>query len=371
MKIRIENKKRKWLAGPHYIDFDGDTDTKCFFKGKEIPSQVDHQQKKMVVILPDIEKDENIELELKPGNLSGSEVKLLDNSEKGVLDIVIGEEYFSTYHYGSQVVRPFLNPLITVKGKSVLRPPVSEGNPEKLDHIHHRGVWVAHGDINGVDNWSESDGHGWTVHQEFIEISSGPVFGRLHEKSFWMDNSKKKKVCEEERIITIYNMPAYARIIDHVMILRASEGELVFRDTKESGLLSVRVMPSMQANRQGSFENSTGGINEDECWGKRAQWCDYYGPVEDVVVGVSVFDYPSNLRYPTWWHIRNYGLFSANFFGLSEFTGDKKISGTYILPAYQEMTLFYRIYVHEGDTRQGNVSLRYLNFLYPPSVIKG
>ncbi|MCM8764909.1 MAG: hypothetical protein NC830_06100, partial [Candidatus Omnitrophica bacterium] len=65
-----------------------------------------------------------------------------------------------------------------------------------------------------------------------------------------------------------------------------------------------------------------------------------------------------------------YGLFSANFFGLSEFTGDKKISGTYILPAYQEMNLFYRIYVHQGDTRQAMVPLRYLNFLHPVKALK-
>lgn len=371
MKIRIENKKRKWLRGPYFIDYDGNESVVCLLNGQEIPTQVDLKNKKIVVLLPDIAQNESVELEVKQSAMQDAQVKLLNNPEKGVVDIMIGDEHFSTYHYGSHVVRPYLNPLITVQGKSVLRPPVPEGNPENLDHVHHRGVWVAHGDINGVDNWSEVEGcHGWTVHQSFVEIVSGSVFGRLHAISFWMDNSKTKKICEEERIITVYNMPASARIIDHVTILKATEGELVFKDTKESGLLSVRVMPSMQANQYGAFENSIGGINEDECWGKRAQWCDYYGPVDGVTVGVSVFDYPTNLRYPTWWHIRNYGLFSANFFGLSEFTGDKKISGTYILPACQEMKLFYRIYVHEGDTRQGNVPTRYLNLLYPPAASK-
>ncbi len=371
MVLRIENKKRKWLLGPYFIDYEGEPDVICICNGKEIPSQVDTACKKLVVMLPDIEENESVNLEIKPGKCQGSMVKLINNDQKGVLDIMVGEEYFSTYHYGEKVVRPFMNPLITVDGKSVLRPPVPEGNPEKLDHIHHRGLWVAHGDINGVDNWSESEGHGWTLHQEFTEIISGPVFGRFKAKSIWTDDSKKKKICEEERIVTIYNMPPAARIIDHSTILKATEEELVFKDTKESGLMSIRVMPSMQANRQGRFENSIGGINEDECWGKRADWCDYYGPVDGVIVGVSIFDFPTNLRYPTWWHIRNYGLFSANFFGLSEFTGDKKNSGTYILPYQQEMKLHYRIYVHAGDTKKANVSLRYLNFLYPPAIIKG
>jgi len=246
MKISVDNKTRNWLAGPFAIDFDGNSKTKCLCCGKEIPSQYDEKNKKLVVLLPDIEKNEKCELEFKQGATSYSEVKMIDNPEKGVVDIMIGEELFSSYHYGKHVVRPFLNPVISVNGKSVLRPPVPEGNPEKLDHIHHRGIWVAHGDINGVDNWSESDGHGWTVHQEFLELTGGPVFGRFHAKSFWT-NHQKMKICEEERIITVYNMPASARIIDHVVILRATEGELIFRDTKESGLLSIRVMPSMQA----------------------------------------------------------------------------------------------------------------------------
>lgn len=368
MKVVLKNEMRKWLSGPYVIPFDGESGI-CVFKGKEIPSQVDRKTKKLVMILPEIEQGETVELETKSASMETSEVRCIDNPDRGVVDIMIGEQYFSSYHYGKHVVRPYLNPLITVGGKSVLRPPVSE--EKEGDHIHHRGVWVAHGDINGVDNWSEVPGrHGWTVHQEFIEITSGPVFGRIHERSFWMDPSKTKKICEEERIITIYNMPPESRIIDHFAVLKATEEELVFKDTKESGLLSVRVMPSMQANRQGRFENSYGGINENECWGKRAEWCDYYGPVDGVIVGISVFDYPENLRYPTWWHIRNYGLFSANFFGLSDFTGNKKISGTYILPAYESLNLLYRIYVHKGDTRQANVPVRYLNFLYPPQVVK-
>lgn len=370
MKLRIENNKRKWLAGPYFIKVENGENLKCICNGKELPSQFDSKEKILAVNLPDLQQNETVEIELKEGKGLSAQVKMIENNQKGIVDIMIGEEYFSTYHY-KNVVRPFLNPLITVKGKSVLRPPAAEGNPEKLDHIHHRGVWVAHGDINGVDNWSEVPGiHGWTVHQEFLEITSGPVFGKLRAKSFWMDHTKTKKICEEERIIIVYNMPASARIIDHITILKATEGELVFKDTKESGLLSVRVMPSMQANRQGTFVNSIGGINEDECWGKRADWCDYYGPVDDTLVGIAIFDNPKNLRYPTWWHIRNYGLMSANFFGLSEFTGDKTISGTYILGAYQELKLWYRLFVHEGDTKSADVSTRYLNFIHPPIAQK-
>ena len=57
------------------------------------------------------------------------------------------------------------------------------------------------------------------------------------------------------------------------------------------------------------------GVRDGATWGKRAEWCDYYGPVEGQVVGIAIFDHPSNPAHPTWWHVRDYGLFAANPFG--------------------------------------------------------
>ena len=66
--------------------------------------------------------------------------------------------------------------------------------------------------------------------------------------------------------------------------------------------------------------------------------------------------------------MRDYGLMTANFFGLSDFYGNKKISGTYILPAYGELKLYYRIYIHSGDVKEGKVNEMFLNFIYPPEI---
>ena len=55
-------------------------------------------------------------------------------------------------------------------------------------------------------------------------------------------------------------------------------------------------------------------------WGKRADWVDYYGNVAGEIVGIAIFDHPKNLRHPTYWHARSYGLLAANPFGLREFT---------------------------------------------------
>lgn len=330
---------------------------------------------RLIFIPPAIRADSEEKFEAKPAGQAPETVKLNNREKDGSVDIFINEQLFTCYNYATpNIVRPYLFPLAGPSGKLMLRTPPLPGNPDKVDHRHHKGIWVSHGDVNGVNNWSEEEGHGYTLHKGFKEVTSGPVFGRIHSVNDWAkevgtgENKRYKKILEEERIITVYNLPGDFRMIDHETILRATEGEAVFMDTKESGLLSIRLNPSMEERKGGLMVNSNGGRGESECWGQRASWCDYCGEVEGVKCGISIFDRPGNLRYPTWWHIRSYGLFTANFLGTADFTGDKKKSGTYILPAYEEMHLCYRIYVHAGYTAESKVSERYLNFVYPPAV---
>ena len=71
--------------------------------------------------------------------------------------------------------------------------------------------------------------------------------------------------------------------------------------------------------------NADGATGEKGIWGKRA-----VGRLlrtrrrEDV--GIAVFDHPENLRAPTYWHARAYGLLAANPFGVKlirEATADR------------------------------------------------
>ncbi|MCX8081829.1 MAG: PmoA family protein [bacterium] len=370
--VLVNKGSRDFTGSPVSVNWDGEEGVFILSSDKvEIYGQTERKDEKIyLTFIPHVIKSgEELKLSVKKAGSVPLYVKLSDNKDEGMVNVFINEEYFTSYNYSEKVVRPYLFPVIGPGGKVILRTPAKEGNPEKIDHPHHRGIWVAHGDINGTDNWSEMPGHGRTVHQKFIEITSGPVFGKIHTLSNWVSD-KNEKIIEEERIIVIYNLPVESRIIDHRVILRASEKEVVFKDTKESGLLSIRVNPEMQGDRKGFMVNSYGAKGEAECWGKRAEWCDYCGEVEGIKCGIAVFDYPANFRYPTWWHIRNYGLYTANFFGLSDFTGDRSNTGTYILPYMNELKLYHRIYIHSGYTEEAKVAERYLNFIYPPDLNK-
>ena len=57
---------------------------------------------------------------------------------------------------------------------------------------------------------------------------------------------------------------------------------------------------------------NSAGNRDNDAWGKRADWCDYFSEHDGKVYGVAIFDHPQNLRHPTWWLARDYGLFGAN-----------------------------------------------------------
>ena len=91
------------------------------------------------------------------------------------------------------------------------------------------------------------------------------------------------------------------------------------------------------------------GLVDGDAWGKRARWVDYFGEVDGQAVGIALFDHPGNLRHPTRWHARDYGLFTANPFGVHHFTGNEADSGGHTLPAGENLTLRYRFVFHGGD----------------------
>jgi hypothetical protein len=75
------------------------------------------------------------------------------------IEVEINGKPFSTFHYGKDWPKPFLHPLRASSGTIVTRGfPLEKVEGESNDHFWHRGLWFAHGDINGVDFWREASG---------------------------------------------------------------------------------------------------------------------------------------------------------------------------------------------------------------------
>lgn len=371
MRLKVRAGLHQRLFCPLQIEYDGDLPSYLQLKDEQsgiiLPAQVEKvgREKRIVFLLPFLGEGDERSFLIEEG---GSEEKVELKKRDWVIDVLICGELFTSYNIDPSLPRPFLYPLYGPKGIPITRSfPMADVEGESKDHKHHRSLWVAHGDVNGVDNWSEEEGYGRQIHREFKEVCGGVVRGRLIEVLDWVD-SKGKRVLEEEREIIFYNLSSPLRIIDFRIAFIAREGDVVFGDTKEGGILSLRVASEIEGIRGGRLENAFGGVGEKEIWGKRAPWCDYSGMLRGEIMGVAILDHPLNLRHPTYWHIRDYGLFTANPFGVSYFTGDPQKKGDYKLTNGSKLEFRYRLIIHKGNAHKGKIKEHFLNYSYPPEV---
>ena len=364
-------------AGPHarhdvhlHIPLARQTKARLFDEasGREVPCQLHHGELHWIV--DDIAANAERSFVLETGRacaVGAPGVAAIRNGE--TIDFVVDGRPFATYNFGKQWARPFFYPVLGPEQVQITRNyPIAQGVPgETTDHPHHKSLWVAHGDVNGVDNWSEEKGHGTIVSKRLKEVADGPVLAVVRQDLVWLSN-RRKPVVAEEREIRVYAVPPTERILDLTVTFRAKHGKATFGDTKEGGICSLRVASSMDGSHAGKIENSYGATTEAETWGRPAPWCDYSGPVNGKLVGIAVFDTPGNLRHPTYWHVRDYGLMTANPFGISHFKPESGERGDYVLEAGGELRFAYRVFMHRGDAATARVRDKYHDYVNPPKV---
>jgi hypothetical protein len=129
--------------------------------------------------------------------------------------------------------------------------------------------------------------------------------------------------------------------------------------------MALRVRPELNVKQAKDGPPATGHYRNDSgdgdaaVWGKPAAWVDLSGTLDGKPVGIACFDHPSNLRHPTCWHARDYGLFAANPFGLHDFTKAPKGAGRFELPEGKSLTFRHRWLLHAGDAEAARVAERY------------
>ncbi len=288
--------------------------------------------------------------------------------------VEIGGQLFTEYIFkGSS--RPYCYPLLASDGTSLVRDyPMKETPGEDIDHKHHRALMFAHSNVNEVDFWNEGTSgtkfpKGNTVHDGIVELKSGDV-GSLKVRNRW-EAPDGKLIATDETTIRFRGV-ADARFLDYEVTIKAlPDAPLVMGDNKD-GTMAVRIAQWMNAPRKvKGVEVGTGtivtanGERNGAAWGTRAPWCDYHATRNGRVYGIAIFDHPQNLRHPTWWMAREYGLFAANPFGQKDFEPAAKHAagkGNYTIPAGGSLTLRYRFYLHSGDEKAANVGERYKDY---------
>ena len=285
--------------------------------------------------------------------LSGINYEYVENR----VEVSLREKPFMTFNYGVDYHKPYINPIFKPDGKNMLRDPL----PPYIDGEHpwQRGLTLMQGAINGVDCWGEFDrpGFGRTVQDE-MSINQGPLSLSIATGNTWYEGDRP--LMSDRRWYRLFDTNRDAVILDILFTVITDHGPVTIGSTKEGGFLNIRVNPTMNASENGRMFNSYGANDEIGCWSRRAQWMDYYGPIGQETVGFAIFDHPDNLRYPTAWHVRDYGLFAANNWMLWD---------DYHCAANTETAFRWRIVIHTGDTKSAAIANRFLDYVDGPRAI--
>ncbi len=316
--------------------------------------------------MPNTEHTYEVKLHDKPKEYV-PHVQVIPGDKPDTLKVIIDDKLLTVYHYGKEWKKPFLWPLMSENQVTITRdyPMKPEGTPKfAQDHPHHKSFWSAYGNINGVDVWTEEEGTG-SQRVENVTYGSDDAYGWIVSNNKWYDKDGNYLITEN-REYRFYNTPEKARIFDAFVSFIAEEKDTEFRDTKEGGIVAARMHPDISS--KGIITIASGETGEDKVWGKPTPWCDYSADMKDVGWrGLAIFDHPSNLRYPTSWHVRKYGLFGANCFGYSyfrekEYNKNLPKNGNYTIKKGETLTFRYRMYIHSGDVKTAQVSEQARNF---------
>lgn len=283
-------------------------------------------------------------------------MKVTRHGEADRIRFAVDGKPFTSYVFGdASAPRPYFYPLVGPDDQPLTRrfPMETTAPDEPTDHPHHRSLWSGHGDVNGHDNWNAAPGHAVTRFRRWDE--STPEDSLITHSDYLTTDGNL--LCHETIAIRILPLPNEAVLIDwRVTLTSPADAPTKLGDTKEVGLCAVRVAAPLQGDRGGRIENAEGAVGEGECWGKASRWCDYSGLLtpESDPVGVAIFSHPHSFRHPTHWHVRNYGLFAANPFGLSAFTKGAE-NGDTTLEAGQSLAFHYAVVTHRGTATDADI----------------
>jgi len=306
------------------------------------------------------------------GQLAPSALKAVRQDDR--IDVLRDGRLVTSYVFRSGS-KPVLWPIHGPDGHRMTRSyPMDATVPnEAHDHPHHRGMWMTFGEVAGSDWWAEGKGKGLVAHRKVVSLNdSGPTITWVAEHEWFKTEESGVPVGAAVLLETCrYSVSATEAqtVIDCEYVWKGGDGKqaVAFGDTKE-GMFAIRVPETMRGDKPGGEILNSAGDRQGDTWGKSAKWVDYSGPVvphqsdsnsaEPGIYGIAILTHPSSFRSDGLWHVRTYGLFAHNPFGIKDFLGqrtktdsiqgDPKHMGGHQLPPGESLHFLYRVVFHRG-----------------------
>ena len=258
--------------------------------------------------------------------------------------------------------KPFLSPLRSASGKIVTRRfPMEMVAGESRDHLHHRGLWFSYDDVNGVKFWendpSYTKGRIGRIVVRDAPWKDGAKHGTLTATMDWRDPEGKTLLVESREMV--FAPDPKLRTIDFHITLDGRSG----RDDRRHQGRRVRDPAGGELHREEGRQDC--GRRRPREHGQDVGQAFELGGLQHRVdgekLGVAIMNHPGNPNHPTYWHARDYGLFSLNPFGQNAFDPDAEERKTKLAKG-QKVTFRWRVVIHSGDAETGRVADLYKAF---------
>ena len=239
-----------------------------------------------------------------------SRVQLAVNEAGRRVDVTIDGKPFTSYIWPTTLKKPTLYPIRTARGTVVTRGfPLDPRKGERVDHPHHVGLWLNHGDVNGLDFWNNSDAipaeqapkMGTILHRRIVEAKGGGDRGELRSRPSGSTPDKKPLLRERTRFIFRGDADVTHHRPDH----NADRARSARRLPRHQGRIprhaggarpraarrqarSVHGRVGQSDSRPGSRQHraspgkyiSSEGLKGDAVWGTRGRWTMLRGAVD-------------------------------------------------------------------------------------------
>jgi hypothetical protein len=317
--------------------------------------------------------------------LGNTKVELIKGEDR--VDIKIGGKYFTSYVYGNEHPKPMLVPLLSPSGIEVTRRnPLVKIKGGSDDHQHHVGIFFAVDKVNGTNFWNNIVPLPQIKHIKTTEITGGMGKGKLTTIMHWIDQNGKILLEENRTMVFLADENEDEYAIDVSIDLTARQNKVFFEDIEE-GVFAIRVadylregdlkirlkpgdpLPEESISGTGRYFSSNGDETAKNVWGKRSRWVALQGVRKSKVVGVAILNHPASINYPTYWHVRSYGLFSANPLGQGDFQRQSRYKKNPVIPLRltlkqgQKVHFRFLVIVYEGLRTKEQMERRFSEFI--------
>jgi hypothetical protein len=238
------------------------------------------------------------------------------------------------YHYGDDLNRPFVFPIIGPSGRSLTR----MGHPrDAQSHSHHNSVWISHQFVNGTNFWGDTRGPR-IAHQRLLRFEDGDEAAFVETENAWLDKDGKA-LLREYRRTSVEALPNTEWLLVLEMQFEVREGEVTLAESP-FGLIGVRMAKTIGVrDGDGTIRNSEGGVDEAGCFRKAARWCDYSGPITSTAIeGITLMDHPMNPHHPVPFHVRDDGWMGASL----------TLPGAITIKPGEPLRVRYGLFIHAG-----------------------